>query len=197
VEHDIDTGNKSDQQYEVLDEAGHKTGQILSSREVHKQELWHEVVNIWIINAKGEVLLQLRSPKVELSPNVWDVAVGTHLRPGENPEAAAIRALQSELGLTLLPEKLQHLFNIQAANPMHDGRTHKVLGHVFLCKQDVDLTTLKVNPDKISQLAWKPVSVVMAEVGATETAGDYFPRQGTYYPKLFDILLAQAPPELA
>jgi isopentenyldiphosphate isomerase len=185
------------QEYEVLDEAGHKTGQILSSREVHKQELWHEVTNVWIVNSKGEVLLQLRSPKVELCPNVWDVAVGTHLRPGEDPVAATQRGLQSELELTVLPEKLQHLFNIQAANPMHDGRTHKVLGHVFLLKQDLDISTLKVNPDKISKLAWKPIGAVMAEVGSTETAANYFPRQGTYYPKLFDVLLSVSPPELA
>lgn len=185
------------QTYEVLDEAGHKTGQILDASEVHKQELWHEVANVWIINNRGEVLLQLRSPKVELCPNVWDVAVGTHVRPGENPEIAARRGLQDELGLTILPEKLQHLFNIQAANPMHDGRTHKVLGHVFLLKQDVDVSALKVDPDKIAQLAWKPVPVVMAEVGSTETAAQYFPREGTYYPQLFDVLQAGAPPELA
>ena len=185
------------QQYEVLDDAGHKTGQILDSVEIHKQELWHEVANVWIINSRGEVLLQLRSPQVELCPNVWDVAVGTHVRPGEDPVTAALRALQDEIGLAVLPEKLQHLFNIQAANPMHDGRTHKVLGHVFMLKQDVDVSTLKVDPDKIAQLAWKSVANVMAEIGATETAAQYFPRQGTYYPQLFDILLAEAPPELA
>ncbi|HSW99390.1 MAG TPA: NUDIX domain-containing protein [Candidatus Saccharimonadales bacterium] len=187
----------SAQQYEVLDDAGHKTGQLLGSAEVHKQELWHEVANVWVINSRGEVLLQLRSPEVELCPNVWDVAVGTHVRPAEDPAAAAIRGLHDEIGLTVLPEKLQHLFNIQAANPMHDGRKHKVLGHVFLLKQDVDAATLKVDPSKIAELAWKPVSSVMAEIGATDTAAQYFPREGTYYPQLFDVLLANAPPELA
>jgi len=185
------------QEYEVLDEAGHKTGQILSSHDVHSQELWHEVANVWIVNSKGEVLLQLRSPKVELCPNVWAVAVGTHVRPGEDPVAAAQRGLQTELGLTVLPDELQHLFNIQAANPMHDGRTHKVLGHVFLLHRDLDRDTLHFDKEKISDLQWKPLSTVMAEVGAADTAQNYFPREGTYYPRLFDILLAEAPPELA
>jgi isopentenyldiphosphate isomerase len=184
-------------QYEVLDDAGHKTGQVLDSDAVHKQEQWHEVANVWIVNARGEVLLQLRSPQVELCPNVWDVAVGTHVRPGEDPAAAAQRGLQGELGLNVLPEKLQHLFNIQAANPMSNGKVHKVLGHVFLLKQDMHISDLHVNPTKISQLAWKPIPAVMAEIGGTETAKSYFPREGSYYPQLFNALQSAAPPELA
>jgi isopentenyldiphosphate isomerase len=186
-----------DQQYEILDESGHKTGQILSREEVHKHELWHEVANVWIVNNNGEVLLQLRAPKVELCPDVWDVAVGTHVRPGEDPTAAAARGLAKELGISILPENLKHLFNIQAANPMKNGTTHKVLGHVFLLKQDVPADALKVNPEKISQLAWQPLVKVMADIGGTETKAQYFPREGAYYPQLFDALQAEAPPEMA
>lgn len=183
--------------YEVLDDAGHKTGRLLPRNTVHAQELWHEVANIWLLNSKGEVLLQLRAPEVELCPNVWDVAVGTHVRPGEEPMAAAQRGLQDELGLNVPQESLKHLFNIQAANPVGDGTKHKVLGHVFLLKQDVDIKTLHVDPHKISQLIWKPVVNVMADVGSTETSQLYFPREGTYYPQLFDAMLADAPPEIA
>lgn len=41
------------QQYEVLDDAGHKTGRLLDRGSVHKQELWHEVANVWVVNARG------------------------------------------------------------------------------------------------------------------------------------------------
>lgn len=182
--------------YEILDEEGHKTGETLSRSEVHKRELWHEVVNVWILNAKGEVLLQLRAPGVELCPNVWDVAVGSHLRPNEDPPTAAVRCLGSELGITVLPESLKHLFNIKAANPMQDGSKHRVLGHVFLLKLDIDISTLNVNSQKIAQLIWRPVVQVMAEIGGTDTADKYFPREGAYYPQIFDALLAAAPPEM-
>jgi isopentenyl-diphosphate delta-isomerase len=185
------------QQYEVLDEAGHKTGELLDAGEVHKQELWHEVSNVWIVNNRGDVLLQLRSPKVELCPGVWDVAVGTHVHPGEEPAAAAVRGLASELGITVLPENLKHLFNIQAANPMQNGTTHKVLGHVFLLKQDAELGDLKVDTERISELSWQPLVKVMADIGGTETKSQYFPREGAYYPQLFDALTAEAPPEMA
>jgi isopentenyldiphosphate isomerase len=195
-EYDENMTDAAEPQYEVLDDEGHKTGNMLSRTEVHRRELWHEVVNVWILNPKGEVLLQLRAPDVELSPNVWDVAVGTHLRPNEDPIAAAIRGLSDELGITILPESLKHLFNIKAANPMPNGSKHCVLGHVFLLKLNIDVTTLHLDAHKISQLIWRPVIQVMAEIGGTDTAGKYFPREGNYYPQIFDALLASAPPEM-
>ncbi len=177
--------------YEVLDDQGHKTGQIVEKKKVHDDQSWHEVANVWIINSKGEVLLQLRAPEVELCPNVWDVAVGTHVRPGEDPLAAAVRCLRTELGIDILPEKIRHLFNIQAANPMQDGRRHRVLGHVFLLNYDLDPTDITLDHTKIAQLAWKPLMSVMAEVGGSDTATQYFPRDGVYYPQLFEALQAE------
>jgi isopentenyldiphosphate isomerase len=185
------------EQYEVLDDAGHKTGRLVDHVAVHAEELWHEVANVWIVNARGEVLLQLRAAEVELCPNVWDVAVGIHVQPGEDPTAAAQRGLQAELGLTVTPESLKHLFNIQAANPMADGSKHRVLGHVFLLKQEVDPTRLRVDSHKIVRLAWRPIARVMADIGNAQTGKLYFPREGDYYPQLFAALMADAPPEIA
>jgi len=180
------------EQFEVLDEQGHKTGRILDRQTVHQQQLWHEVANVWVLNEKGEVLLQLRGPRVDLNPNVWDVAVGTHVRPGEDPTLAAQRCLQTELGITITSDNIKHLFNLQSANPLSDGRFHKVLGHVFLVKRDINLDAFTFDHDKIARLAWRPLIDVMAEVGGTESAVIYHPRPGDYYPKLFDALQAES-----
>jgi isopentenyldiphosphate isomerase len=179
---------QSIQQSEVLDEAGHKTGQILDRKTVHDKQLWHEVVNVWVINSKGEILLQLRAPGVEISPGVWDVAVGSHVRPGEDPLVAAQRCLNTELGIDILPGSIKHLFNIRAANPMSGNKKHHVLGHVFLLKRDIDPADITVDTKKITRLEWKPLLAVMSEVGATDTTALYFPREGDYYPKVFDAL---------
>jgi len=178
------------QQYEVLDEQGHKTGETLDRVTVHKKELWHEVVNVWVINSRGELLMQLRAADVELSPNVWDVTVGTHLRPGEDPLAAAGRALKDELSLTTTPEEFKHLFNIQSANPMPNGTKHKVLGHVFLMQRNLDIAAIKPDAKKITKLAWVPLNTLMLEVGSTETKTKYFPRANNYYPQLFEAFQA-------
>lgn len=177
---------------EVVDDQGHKTGQVLDRQTVHDQQLWHEIVNVWLMNSAGEVLLQHRAPGVELNPGVWDVAVGTHVKPNEDPTDAAVRCVQAELGLPVQADDLRHLFNIQTANPLPDGKSHRVLGHVFLLKRDVSLDDLVFTPEKVTELAWKPLVNVMGEIGSTETAGNYYPRQGNYYPQLFDALMAQS-----
>jgi isopentenyldiphosphate isomerase len=182
--------DKPVEQYEVLDEQGHKIGKTLDRITVHKQGLWHEVVNVWVINSRGELLMQLRAPDVELSPNVWDVTVGSHLRPGEEPVQGAARALNTELKLNTVPDELKHLFNIQCANPMPNGTTHKVLGHVFLMQHDVDISALKPDPKKITKLAWVSLQTLMLEVGATGTKAKYFPRANNYYPQLFEAFQA-------
>ncbi len=179
------------QAFEVLDDQGHKTGQVLDRQTVHEQELWHETVNVWIINTKGEALLQLRGEHVELHPGKWDVAIGTHVRPQEDPTDAAVRCLQTELGVAITKEQLKHLFNIQSVNPTENGKMHRTLGHVFLLTRDMDLSEFTYDTEKIAQLVWKPLLTVMGEVGGADTANTYYPRPGNYFPQLFDALQAE------
>ncbi|HSX29941.1 MAG TPA: NUDIX domain-containing protein [Candidatus Saccharimonadales bacterium] len=182
----------ADQQYsEVLNEQGHKTGQVMERQMVHAQQLWHEIVNVWIMNNQGQVLLQLRSPKVELNPGVWDVAVGTHVKPSEDPFTAAIRCVADELGIAIERDELRHLFNIQTANPLPNDEFHKVLGHVFLLKRDINLDDIAFNPDKVTELVWESLLDVINDIGSETPAKKYYPRQGNYYPQLFDALQAQ------
>jgi len=177
-------------EFEVLDEQGHSTGQVLDRRTVHDQELWHGTVNVWLINSTGEVLLQRRGKNVELHPSVWDVAVGTHIRPQEDPADAAVRCLHDELGISVTKDQLKHLFNIQSATPIGNGKVHRTLGHVFLLKGDIDTSEFTYDSEKIMQLVWKPLVEVMGEIGGTDTAANYYPRPGNYFPQLFDALQA-------
>jgi isopentenyldiphosphate isomerase len=177
-----------DEQYEILDENGAPTGEVLDRKEVHAKELWHGVVNVWVVNSQGEILLQLRAPGVELCPGVWDVAMGTHLRAGEAPIDAAQRGLKTELGLVAAPEELKHMFNILSANPTGIGMAHRVFGHVFLLQRDVEPEEFKIDPRKISRLAWKPLPLLISEIGSSETKDQYFPRTRNYYPQLFEAL---------
>lgn len=183
--------DESVKQSEVLDEQGHSTGQILSRGAVHEQELWHPTVNVWILNSKSEVLLQLRGKEVELNPSTWDVAIGTHVLPQEDPADSAIRCLQTELGVTVTKDQLKHLFNIQSSSPIGDGKMHHTLGHVFLLKRDIPLEDFTYDHEKIDELAWKPLLAVMGEVGGVDTAQTYYPRPGNYFPQLFDALQAE------
>lgn len=69
--------------------------------------LVHAVARVQVCDRQGRILLQLRSATKDIQPNQWDTAVGGHLLPGEEAEAAARREMLEELGVA--PDKLQFL----------------------------------------------------------------------------------------
>jgi 8-oxo-dGTP diphosphatase len=67
---------------------------------------------IILVNAEGEVLLQLRCENERLYPNCWTLP-GGKVEEGEDPEQAIVREVKEELGLDL---RGHHLFKIIVEN---------------------------------------------------------------------------------
>ncbi|MCG2685844.1 NUDIX domain-containing protein [Candidatus Parcubacteria bacterium] len=66
----------------------------------------YRVVNIFVFNSDGEVLLPKRDSTRRIFPNCYDFSCGEHVKSGETYEQAARRGLKEELNLTnveLLP----------------------------------------------------------------------------------------------
>jgi len=93
---------------------------------------------------------------VDVNPNLWTpplVRTSALVRIQLLPPTL----LQTELGLTITVEQLSHfVFNIRRLNPMGTAYFHKVLGHVFFCLNVTNLADCTVDPNKITQLAWRP-----------------------------------------
>ena len=60
---------------------------------------YHKPVWIWIINDKGEVLVQKRAAVKKDDPNKWDMPSAGHVLAGETSIEGAIRETQEELGV--------------------------------------------------------------------------------------------------
>ncbi len=69
--------------------------------EVHRKDLRHRAVHIFIWNKQGELLLQKRSSQKDVAPNKWDSSASGHLQVGEEYDAAAGREVAEELGAEL------------------------------------------------------------------------------------------------
>ena len=61
-----------------------------------------------MFNKHGDLLLQKRSSLKDQHPGVWDSSVSGHLDSGESYEAAAIRELSEEMGISaeFAPEEI-------------------------------------------------------------------------------------------
>ncbi|MCX7806187.1 MAG: NUDIX domain-containing protein [Planctomycetota bacterium] len=93
----------------LVDEAGRPVG-AAPRRLCHSDpRLIHAVVHVMVFDRAGRILLQKRSPSKDIQPNKWDTSVGGHMRPGEAPEAAALREMAEEVGAA--PEAIEPAYS--------------------------------------------------------------------------------------
>lgn len=84
--------------FDIVDAQDRVIGQAPRG-EVHAKGLWHRAVHVWVFNRRGELFLQKRSMRKDMSPGLWDSSCSGHLDSGEDYDAAAWRELQEELSL--------------------------------------------------------------------------------------------------
>ena len=104
---------------DIYDGNGAPLGIKKTKKEAHAEGLWHKAVHIWIINSKGEVLLQKRSPLVDNHPDKWDVSAAGHISAGEDERTSALREVGEEIGLDLSSADLIHIGTVtqQSSRP--------------------------------------------------------------------------------
>lgn len=145
---------KIDSEYlDVLDEAGNKTGVSKPKEEVHAQGLWHGTVQIWLMNFKGEVLMQKRSMKKTSRPGKWDNSCAGHMAAGESAIDTAARELKEELDIDIARENLEFLYVVQSEQIEKDGAfINHQHNNVFLAKTDLDIATLKLQEEEVEEV---------------------------------------------
>ena len=94
------TSQPTDEQFEIIDEAGRVIGTAPRRRCHGDPSLRHRAVHVLVFDRAGRLFLQKRSALKDTAPGLWDTSVGGHMQPGEQPEEAARREFQEELGVT-------------------------------------------------------------------------------------------------
>jgi isopentenyl-diphosphate delta-isomerase len=88
----------SDEPLILTDESNRAIG--TSGKEaVHRAGLLHRAFSIFMVDERGRILLQQRSPRKYHSGGLWANSCCGHPRPGERTLAAARRRLYEELGI--------------------------------------------------------------------------------------------------
>ena len=151
----------ADEYFDVVNERDEPIGRA-TRREVHARRLWHRAVHILVFDSAGRIFLQKRSMKKDMSPGLWDSSCAGHVDAGEDYNAAAVRELGEELGITLAetPERWLRL------EPCPD--TGWEFCWIYRCSSEGPLT---LHPDEIETGAWFAPDAVTQWV--RETPGDF------------------------
>ena len=83
---------------DIVDENNKLTGQVEDRWVAYNKGLWRRTVSCWIMNEKGEVLLQKRTANKIRNPNKW-AKTGGQVDSGETVEEAIKAELLEESGL--------------------------------------------------------------------------------------------------
>ena len=94
--------NASEELVDIVDQDDNVLYQC-TRKEMRAQVLRHRAVFIVVVNSAGELLIHQRSAMKDLWPSWWDLAVGGVVSAGESYDAAALRELDEEVGVTGVP----------------------------------------------------------------------------------------------
>jgi isopentenyl-diphosphate delta-isomerase len=125
---------------------------------VHAAGLLHRAFSIFLVDAKGRLLLQRRSRRKYHSAGLWANSCCGHPRPGESTLSAARRRLGEELGATA---PLRYRFRARYCTGLPNGLTENELVYVFFGAAPNEFT---LNPDEVSELGWLTLPELQQDV---------------------------------
>jgi isopentenyl-diphosphate delta-isomerase len=126
----------------LVDEQDRELG-TLEKMEAHQKALLHRAISVFIINTKGEWLLQQRTLDKYHSKGLWTNTCCSHPMPGETTLQAAHRRLHEEMGLQ---SDLKEVFSFSYIQELENGLTEHEYDHVFVGVTD-DLP--EPHPDEV------------------------------------------------
>ncbi|HET8737441.1 MAG TPA: isopentenyl-diphosphate Delta-isomerase [Pricia sp.] len=113
----------------ILVDQNDKSIGTMPKMEAHQKGVLHRAFSVFVMNEKGETLLQQRAADKYHSPLLWTNTCCSHQRVGESNIEAGKRRLQEEMGFFT---ELDELFSFIYKAPFHNGLTEHEFDHVMI-----------------------------------------------------------------
>lgn len=126
--------------------------------EAHEKAVLHRAFSVFVLNDKGELLLQQRAAHKYHSPLLWTNTCCSHQREGESNIDAGKRRLKEEMGFET---ELKELFSFIYKAPFDNGLTEHELDHVMLGHYN---DAPEINPDEVADWKWIKPSTVKEDI---------------------------------
>lgn len=143
---------------DLYDKHGNRTGETIERGRPMPDGRFFLIVDAWIINSKGEILISRRSAGTYPDPGKWQPTCGCAVA-GEDSKTAAMREIMEELGIELDPESGKLIKRFTAWD--------KAIIDVWLFKKDVDLSDIIYQEAETDDAIWAEAECIlqMAEDG--------------------------------
>lgn len=126
--------------------------------EAHEKAVLHRAFSVFVLNDKGETLLQQRAAHKYHSPLLWTNTCCSHQRIGESNIAAGRRRLGEEMGFDT---ELRELFSFIYKAPFDNGLTEHELDHVLLGDFNGEP---KINPEEVASWKWMDLDTIKKDL---------------------------------
>lgn len=133
---------------DIVDENNCLTGDKLERKQVHEQNLFHRHVSCWIMNSKGEILLQRRAFTKSKNPGKW-AKTGGHVDSGETVKQAVKREVYEEIGISISEDQMIEVEVFQS-NKMNEHS----FSHGFILLIDHMIHEFKLQEEEVSEVKY-------------------------------------------
>lgn len=133
--------------WDLYDEFGNPLGRTISKGTALREGEYHFAVEIWIVNSRGEFLIQQRSKTCELLPGIWAFTTG-RVAAGETTAEGCIRELQEELGLCASAGQLLPLRRIVRRDGTH------LIWDLFLLRTAHPLSAFSLQKEEVASVKY-------------------------------------------
>ena len=116
--------------------------------EAHEKAVLHRAFSVFVMNNKGEIMLQQRAAHKYHSPLLWTNTCCSHQRVGETNIEAGTRRLKEEMGFET---DIKELFSFIYKAAFDNGLTEHELDHVMLGHYN---NSPVINPEEVADWKW-------------------------------------------
>lgn len=155
---------------DLYDREGNPLGKTVARGQglpqVEPGEYWR-VCEVWIVNHRGELLIQRRALTKPNWPGAWCESAGGAIRSGETLEEGMLRETMEEIGIKPDLRRGGLAFTYLGKTSHHD---------VWIFRMDVPLESLTLQPEEVIDARWaKPEELLQMERDGAFVKHGYLP----------------------
>ena len=136
---------------DVLDKDGNKTGIIKKKSDIKRDGDYHRAIAVLVINNNNEILMQKRSSRKRIYPNLWSIFVKGHVQSGETSIDACIRELSEEVGININSNELSYLYTI-FEEVIDKDYIERIFYDTYILRKDFNLTDITIQEEELSEI---------------------------------------------